>query len=481
VKRIWTWYVCFLAGSILAYLVLPNNEVLTSLWQVGVGYVSAAAIMLGASRQPAGARLPWWLFALGVFSNASGLGVDQFLVTYLGHDGMPPTLGDAFYLPLYPALASGLALLIHRRQGRRDWAAMVDSTAMTTGLGLLAWVFVIQPAVGDATVPLVSRGTIVAYPVGDIVLLAMTVRLMRSDGARGAAFWCMGGSLLAFLAADTGWAIETQLNVELSTGSVRLLSAVTLSAFGLFGAAGLHPAARSIAMPGAPQPPRLSPLLLSLLAVASLVAPALLIFQAARGDVTDGLAIAVGATCLFLLVLTRMAQLLNQVERQAREVRELARHDELTGLPNRRAWNDELPRALERSRRDRSPACIAMIDLDHFKRFNDTYGHPAGDQLLKAASATWHERLRSVDLLARYGGEEFIVLLPNTSLGNGCGLLAELSRVTPLGQTFSAGVAEWDGTETSGALIARADAALYQAKAAGRNRVLPANAASQVR
>jgi diguanylate cyclase len=109
-----------------------------------------------------------------------------------------------------------------------------------------------------------------------------------------------------------------------------------------------------------------------------------------------------------------------------------------------------------------------MIDLDHFKKFNDEYGHPAGDRLLKGAAAAWTGELRGVDLLARYGGEEFIALLPGSSGDEAVEVLGRLRAATPLGQSFSAGVAMWDGVETSDELIARADEALYQAKAAGR-------------
>jgi diguanylate cyclase (GGDEF)-like protein len=152
----------------------------------------------------------------------------------------------------------------------------------------------------------------------------------------------------------------------------------------------------------------------------------------------------------------------------------LTRVDELTGLPNRRGWSAELPAAIERARRDRVELSIAMLDLDHFKRFNDEYGHQAGDRLLKGATAAWSSQLRAVDQLGRYGGEEFIVLLPGATAELATGVLERLRASTPAGQTFSAGVATWDGTETSEDLIARADQALYHAKAAGRDRILVA-------
>jgi diguanylate cyclase (GGDEF)-like protein len=218
---------------------------------------------------------------------------------------------------------------------------------------------------------------------------------------------------------------------------------------------------------------------LVLLTAASLIAPAILAYQVWHHQVTDGIAIVVGSVALFLLVVTRMAQLLRQIERQSRQLSELTRVDELTGLPNRRAWSTELPAAIERARRDRVELSIAMLDLDHFKRFNDEYGHQAGDRLLKGATAAWSAQLRAVDQLARYGGEEFIVLLPGATAELATGVLERLRASTPAGQTFSAGVATWDGSETSEDLIARADQALYQAKAAGRDRILVASMAAR--
>jgi diguanylate cyclase (GGDEF)-like protein len=111
-----------------------------------------------------------------------------------------------------------------------------------------------------------------------------------------------------------------------------------------------------------------------------------------------------------------------------------------------------------------------MIDLYHFKQFNDNFGHPAGDRLLKSAAAAWQEKVRAVDVLARYGGEEFILLLPDADADEAIRLVERLREGTPLGQKFSAGVALWDQTETSDELVSRADQALYQSKRDGRNR-----------
>jgi diguanylate cyclase (GGDEF)-like protein len=170
-----------------------------------------------------------------------------------------------------------------------------------------------------------------------------------------------------------------------------------------------------------------------------------------------------------------MAGLIRQVEQQAVQLETLAQHDPLTGVANRRAWDRTLPVEMDRAQRTRTPMAVVMLDLDHFKRFNDQYGHQAGDQLLKSATAAWQSLLRSSGLLARYGGEEFAVLLPATTLGQAVEIIDRLRLATPLAQTFSAGVALWHSDETSDQSVARADKALYQAKQAGRSQVLPAD------
>lgn len=157
--------------------------------------------------------------------------------------------------------------------------------------------------------------------------------------------------------------------------------------------------------------------------------------------------------------------------------------DGLTGVHNRRWMNDAFPRALQRSRRNKLPVAIMLIDIDHFKRVNDTHGHLVGDLALKAVSECLAHNLRPNDLMARYGGEEFAVLLPDTDL-DGAMVAAERLRFMvanstiqshglPLKVTISIGIgAVPAGQETElETLLGAADRALYRAKEFGRNRV----------
>ncbi len=155
-------------------------------------------------------------------------------------------------------------------------------------------------------------------------------------------------------------------------------------------------------------------------------------------------------------------------------LRRQARTDELTALPNRRAWDEAVEREMSRARRTGKPLCMALLDLDHFKAYNDRFGHQAGDAHLRRTAAAWRRELRTIDVLARYGGEEFGILLPDTDLDQASEVLDRVRGATPNAQTASAGVARWDGRETAESLVARADAAMYRAKHAGRAPTVPA-------
>jgi diguanylate cyclase (GGDEF)-like protein len=145
----------------------------------------------------------------------------------------------------------------------------------------------------------------------------------------------------------------------------------------------------------------------------------------------------------------------------------LARTDDLTGIPNRRAWDRELEHALS----EPLPICVAMLDLDHFKAYNDQHGHVAGDRLLQECTRAWERKMRAGDLIARYGGEEFAVLIRDCSVGEARRVLERIRRATPVAVTCSLGVAERRPEDGPEALLQRADAALYCAKNEGRDQL----------
>jgi diguanylate cyclase (GGDEF)-like protein/PAS domain S-box-containing protein len=172
--------------------------------------------------------------------------------------------------------------------------------------------------------------------------------------------------------------------------------------------------------------------------------------------------------------ITELKQLESEREQLLGEVQDLARHDALTGLPNRRALEEQLPREMARARRSRSPLCVAIIDIDRFKAYNDVHGHLAGDEALRESAIAWDSALRAEDTVARFGGEEFLVLLPDTAPEQAVEVVERLRAVTAGGQSCSAGLACWDFLESVDELLARADKALYLAKAGGRDQLAEA-------
>jgi diguanylate cyclase (GGDEF)-like protein len=148
--------------------------------------------------------------------------------------------------------------------------------------------------------------------------------------------------------------------------------------------------------------------------------------------------------------------------------------DQLTGLPNRRSWEETLDRELAGATRDGHPVCVAVLDLDGFKVYNDQHGHLAGDLVLAQTAEAWRAELRGGDVLARYGGDEFAALIPGRPIETALAVIERLRRATPQGSGCSAGVAVWDRKESATELFGRADAALYVAKESGRNQTAAA-------
>lgn len=175
---------------------------------------------------------------------------------------------------------------------------------------------------------------------------------------------------------------------------------------------------------------------------------------------------------------------ISELEAELARMRELAHEDQLTGSLNRRGLDEVLKRELARAKRRQSHLCVALLDLDDFKKFNDTHGHCAGDAALTHLTQVAKAVLRKMDVIARFGGEEFMIVLPDTPLAGGMQTLMRVQTQLRtqafmhdnvlLPMTFSASVALYQADEDQAALIARADRALYQAKHGGKNQVVSA-------
>jgi diguanylate cyclase (GGDEF)-like protein/PAS domain S-box-containing protein len=169
---------------------------------------------------------------------------------------------------------------------------------------------------------------------------------------------------------------------------------------------------------------------------------------------------------------TELKRIESERENLLTEVKILASRDALTGLPNRRTLDEQLPREMARARRAGAPLCLAIVDIDHFKAYNDSHGHLAGDVMLRNCAEAWDSELRGEDTILRFGGEEFLVLLPETPLERAAEIVERLRAATPVLLTCSAGLACWDSAESIDDLLERADMALYAAKGSGRDRLV---------
>jgi diguanylate cyclase len=173
---------------------------------------------------------------------------------------------------------------------------------------------------------------------------------------------------------------------------------------------------------------------------------------------------------------------IRELEAKLQHMSELVREDQLTGSLNRRGLDDVYERESARADRRGTPLCIALLDLDNFKKLNDTYGHLAGDRALRHLVKVVKETLRSMDVIARFGGEEFLILLPETDVEAAAAAMVRVQRELTkhfflhdnekMLITFSCGVALRRQNEDQAALMVRADQAMYKAKTTGKNRVV---------
>jgi diguanylate cyclase (GGDEF)-like protein/PAS domain S-box-containing protein len=308
-EHAWFWFLAITGALTALYLFAPrlagNGPLINSLGLLGV-----LAIVAGIRMHRPGARAAWWLFAAGQFLFFSG---DLYTYSYpklTGADVEFPSIGDALYLAVYPVLIIGLVLLIRRRNPRPDRSALIDALILTIGVGLLSWVFLIAPNFHIAELPWWQQSIAAAYPLGDVLLLAGVIRLAVDSGRRTPAFWLLVASIVSLLAVDSAY------NLALLKGTYDhqlIYDAGWIAYYLLWGAAALHPSMRTLEEPAEDTRTRLTPLRLTLLAGACLIAPTIRFAQEIHN--TDVLVVIVGSAVLFLLAVARMAGLVRQEAR----------------------------------------------------------------------------------------------------------------------------------------------------------------------
>ena len=460
------WALLAAGGLLGAVVVVQQAHLLTAVGYLLVGCAGVSMSCLGAAAARGIRRKIWLTVAVGQVANLVGDAV-WLLHERAGAAGSAQlSLSDALYLSRYPMLTLGVVWLVRTRRCGRDVAAFLDAAIIGTGFAVVGMEFVVEPA-ASAGSSLLAQVVAGAYPVADILVLSVVIGLFTSGAATCLSFWSLVLGLAVMLAAD----IEFALAQVGGATSPAWVYGGWMASYLLVGFAALHPSVNQLSEPAPTRPEQITFVRLSFLGGALALAPLTEALRDTTGRSGLSPIVVVGGGIGIALVLTRMWQLLKALQRQSAQLEALARHDGLTGVANRRTWDHELARACASATEKGSPLTVAIMDIDHFKVFNDTYGHVVGDLVLKDTAAAWSRVLGSQCFLARFGGEEFTVLLRDTPAEVARPVLERLRVAVTHGQTCSIGYATWDGVEPPDVLVSRADEALYDAKRGGRNRV----------
>ena len=304
------WQLYLAAGGLAAvlYLAVPTFNAKGPFFNL-IGISSVVAIVAGIRLHRPTRTLPWYLFASGMFVFLVG-DVFYYTIPRFTHQTVPfPSTGDVFYLSVYPLLIAGVVILIHHRNQAPDRGGLLDALIISTGVALVAWVFLILPYARDPSLTLVRKLVSVAYPLMDVLLLAVAARLAMDSGLRRPAFHLLFLSMLCLLGADTAYGLIV-LHGTYNTGSP--LDAGWIAFYVLWGAAALHPSMRTLAIPATEQRTKLTVWRLGMLAIATLMAPAMQLFQRVLGYAP--VVVVAGSVALFLLVVARMADVIDRSE-----------------------------------------------------------------------------------------------------------------------------------------------------------------------
>ncbi|MFI5952203.1 diguanylate cyclase [Cryptosporangium sp. NPDC051539] len=450
----------------LPYLDRSHFSTLEMLTFAVADSIGLVGLLVGIVRYRPRYLAPWLCVAAVGVTQVTG----DLLITV---GGMIDAAGVLF-LPRYPLFALALLLWGRRRHPGRDAATWIDLAVVAVALGLLSWVFLISPQLAGSELRGWTAGTTIGYPVIQLVLISLGLRIWVGARDRTPALSLLGATLVVYLAADILYSVFT---VAGQAQVSDLWNLVFLIPGPLTAAAALHPSMARLSERVPENPRSVSGLRLFVLAVVAAVPPGVLLVQYGRGADLHVPSTVAACTVLTSLVLARMWLLVI-------EQRRIAVTDGLTGLRTRRRFEEELTTQCDRSR----SVGVMLLDVDHFKQVNDVYGHQAGDAVLSELANRLATSVRAGDLVARYGGEEFAVLMGATDLATATAI-AERTRSAvadrpfvveggfELPVTISIGIAIWDagpGADAPTDLLREADRRLYKAKADGRNLVVSA-------
>jgi diguanylate cyclase (GGDEF)-like protein len=510
------WAVTLVVGACMTgvYFLVPTQLGQDILYSV-IGLASFALVLVGIRINRPPDRLAWNLVATAVLLLALGdLASDYF--TDIVHRATPvPSIADLFYLLAYPFLFVGVSRLSrnpNRRAAREDYA---DAAIIALGVLTLSWHFLLNSYVHESGVSPAGRLVALAYPIMDVALVFVLFRSVIFGSVRRTFHLWLTAAMTMMLVGDFAFDLFVLHN---NSGLGEFAYACFLIQYVLMAVAALHPSVAGADaddrapgavderaegdLPGIADQRTEARRRLPLVASAAFVPPSLLVVTALTGSAVDVTAISI--LCLAVLaviglrmlwMLTRIGGQADDLEHHARELeashavrdaleadlRHLAYHDELTGLANRTLLQERVALALAGLEGSGRSVALFFGDLDGFKAVNDSLGHHVGDSVLTRVAAIITANVRPGDTVARMGGDEFAVLMPDVrdeavavdiaqrvvrALDDSLGYEGSQSGIS-----MSVGLAITDSGATPAELIGEADAAMYEAKAHGRNRI----------
>ena len=418
----------------------------------------------------------WRLLAVALCLYLVG-DVLQLLYEVVLHRRPYPTWADAAYLSFYVVAFAGMLAFPARRRTRSERIRLLlDMGTVFVAAATLIWYVALRPAVAAANGFGLDDLVTFAYPVGDLLLLFGALSpLWRGAPRRSAtSLRILAVGLLVFIAADISYDYITVHTTYLGGSPVDTLWIVALTI--VFVAAGCQLHAEPTVEVAAP--PRVTAARPSVLPYLAIAGSYLLLMVVGLRDVTFNSlgGVLLGAVILTALVSARQFAALRDNGRLAIRYQQLASIDAMTGLYNRRHFMELAEGAFAHAHRLGQPLVTLMIDVDHFKKINDMYGHAVGDRVLADLADSCREHIRPDDIAGRYGGDEFIVIIPGATIDRAAQIAASLTgplaRVTghdgtSVAFTVSVGIAEGGQCRDLPSLLARADQAMYDAKRAG--------------
>ena len=302
-------YAAWMTLLLVAYYALPGFR--AGVWGV-LALSGVTAIVAGVVLNRPASRAPWLLLAAANLCFAVGQ-LSFLVLTEIRHQVIAfPSFVDLFYLASYPLYAIGLLIFIRRRSAGHDRRSLLDALTLTVGLALLSWVFLILPYVNNTTLSWQQKAVAIAYPLGDVLVLAMLARLLAPGTWRARSLQLLTAGSLGLLASDVVFG-ATQLYGSWRVGTPADLGWAVF--YAAWGAAALHPSMTELTRPAARQRAPSSVIRLTLIMLASLIAPAVLLTEALEHRVQDAGVIAVCSALLYVLVLSRLADVATALRR----------------------------------------------------------------------------------------------------------------------------------------------------------------------